>query len=73
MEVEGGVYLHPIKATNDQLLEEELGCDAEEQVHVQLIVVSLEWLRGSSASCLVHHRCLNLKEIAVVKIAEDIS
>lgn len=36
----------PVKTTNDKFLEEQLRCNAQAKVHVQIVVVRCEWFCG---------------------------
>lgn len=60
-----------VKATNNKLLEVKLGCDTHVEFHVEFVMVCLERSGCSTTSNLVHHGCLDLKEIAVIKILAD--
>lgn len=60
--------VHPVESTNDKLLQEQFRGDTEEELHVQLVVVSLEWSGSSTTSDLVHHGCLDLEEVALVEV-----
>ena len=48
-------------------LEEELGSDAHEKIHLEVVVVGDERTRSSTAGDHVHHRRLDLEEAEVVK------
>jgi len=49
-----------IETTNDELLEEELGGDAQEEVDVEVIVISDKRLSSSTTSEQVHRGGLHL-------------
>lgn len=61
-----------VESTNDELLQEQLGSDTKIELHVQLVVVSLERSGCSTTSDLVHHGCLNLEEVALVEVLADV-
>jgi|SRR5690242_5438247 len=61
-----------VESTDDELLQEQFGSDTKVELHVQLVVVSLEWSGCSTTSDLVHHGCLNLEEVALVKVLADV-
>lgn len=53
--------VHPIQASDHQLLEVELWGNAQEELHVQLIVVSHEWASSGSTRYHVQDRRFNLQ------------
>jgi hypothetical protein len=57
----------PVETTDYKLLEVQLGCNAHEELHVQLVVVGLERPCSSTTSNLIHHRSLNLQEVPILR------
>ena len=55
---------HPLEAADDEPLEVELGGDAQEEAHVEGVVVGRERLRRGPARDRLHHRRLDLEEVA---------
>lgn len=61
-----------LETTDDQLLEEQLGGDTHVQLHIEVIVVCLEGLGGSTTSDGVHHGSLDLDEVTRVEVVADV-
>lgn len=53
--------VHSVEPSDDELLEVELGCDSEEQVLLEVVVVGDERLGGRSSGKRGHHRRLDLE------------
>ena len=63
--------IHTVQTTNDQHLQVQLGSDTEVQVHVQVVVMGDEGLGNGTTGDHVHHRCLNLKEVTLIKVTAN--
>ena len=48
-------FEHSIQTSDNEFLEVELRCDTHEKVELEIVVVSDEWLGGSSTSDHGHH------------------
>ena len=59
----------PLEAADDQPLQVELGCDAQEEIHVERVVVRDERPRHGPAGDRLHHRGLDLDVAALVEEA----
>ena len=64
--------VYSIQATNDELLEIQLWCNAEIQVKVKVVMVGDKWFGGCATSDHTSHRSFDLKEAQLVKEAADI-
>mmetsp|Transcript_76663 Transcript_76663/g.206681 ORF Transcript_76663/g.206681 Transcript_76663/m.206681 type:complete len:467 (+) Transcript_76663:568-1968(+) len=64
--------VNAVQAANHEHLEVQLGRDPHEQVHVQVVVVRDEGLRGCAAGDHVHHRGLDLQETSGVQVVSDV-
>ncbi|EXI72116.1 MAG: hypothetical protein AW07_03392 [Candidatus Accumulibacter sp. SK-11] len=62
---------NPLQATDDQPLEIELGRDAQEEIHVERVVVRPERSRRRAAGNRVHHRRFHLEEAMLHHVAAD--
>lgn len=62
----------PVESTNNELLEEQLGSNTKVELHIQLVVMCLERSCGGTTSDLVHHGCLDLEEVALVKVLANV-
>ena len=60
-----------IEAADDQALEVELGGDAQEKIDIERVVVGDEGARGGASGDGLHHRSLDLDEVAGVEEAAD--
>lgn len=65
--------VYTVKTTDNQHLEVELGRNTHKEVHVELVVMSHEGLRCCSTGNSVHHRGLNLDEVALIKVLANIA
>lgn len=65
-------FVDTVKTTNDKLLQVKLRRNTEEELHIQLVVVCLERSCGGTSSNLVHHRCLDFKEVTLVEVLADV-
>ena len=64
---------HAVHATDDKHLEVELWGNTHEQLHVQVVVERLEGLGSRTARDHIHHRCLDLDEVALTQeVAEEV-
>jgi len=61
-----------VDATNDELLERQLGGDTEGKSHVEIVVVSPEGLGGGAAGVLHEDGGLDLVEAVVVEVVADV-
>ncbi|GKT46492.1 uncharacterized protein ColSpa_06674 [Colletotrichum spaethianum] len=61
-----------VEATNDKLLEVELGSYSHEHGHVQIVVVGDEGSGGSTTGNGTHHGRLNLDEVSLVEESSDV-
>lgn len=64
-------FKHSVNASNDKHFEVQLGCDSHEQLHVKIVMESLE---GSSCGATwnhIHHWCLDLKEVSLSQEGTD--
>ena len=65
--------VHAVHAADYQALEVELGRDAQEQVHVERVVVGGEWLGDRASGDGVHHRRFDFDEgIGVEEAAQGL-
>ncbi len=62
----------PLQAADDETLEVELRCDAEEEVDVESVVVRDEWTRRGAAGDGLHHRRLHFDEAMAVEPVADV-
>lgn len=62
-----------VETTNNQHLEVQLWCNTHEHIHVQVVVVSLERLGGSSSCDGVHHWSLDLDKLLLVEVSADVA
>ena len=56
---------HLLEAADHQTLEIQLRCDAQEQLHVERVVVGGEGLRRGAAGDGVHHRRFDFEKVAL--------
>ena len=61
----------PVIAAHQQPLEVQLGSDAQLQVHVQGVVVGLEWFGRGAAQHRVQHRRLHLQKVPLIEEGAD--
>mmetsp|Transcript_5069 Transcript_5069/g.19568 ORF Transcript_5069/g.19568 Transcript_5069/m.19568 type:complete len:398 (+) Transcript_5069:860-2053(+) len=66
-------FVHALDTSDDELFEVKLGRDAHVERHVQVVVVGDERSRGGTTGDHIHHRRLNLKEIAIIQVLADVS
>jgi hypothetical protein len=64
--------INALQAADNQLLEVELRCYPQEQLHIELVMVRLERLGRGTTGNLVHHRSLDFQKVAVVEILADV-
>lgn len=64
-------FENAVHATNDEHLEVELGSDTHEQLHLKLVVVSLEGASGGTTGNHVHHGSLDLDELLLAQERAD--
>ena len=62
----------PLKPAHHQPLEIQLGGDAQEQFHVERVVMGDEGTRHGPAGDHVHHRRLHLQERPLIQIVADV-
>jgi hypothetical protein len=64
-------FVHAIESADRQPLQIQLGRDAQEQVHVERVVMSLKGTRHRPARNGMHHRRLNFDESLGIEIAAE--
>ena len=65
--------VYAVNPSNNKHLEVELGGDAHEEVHVQVVVMGDEGLGGGASSDHVHHGGLHLEEAEGVEEAAEVA
>jgi hypothetical protein len=70
---EGYAKLTSFHTTDNQLLQVKLGSNTHEHVHVQIVVVSDERLRGGATGNSIHQRSLNFSKVTAVEVLADVA
>ena len=60
-------FKHAFHATNNEALQVQLKRNAQEQLHVERVVVCKEWASVCTACFHVQNRCFHFNELVVVK------
>ena len=58
---------HPLHATNNQHFQIQLRSDPHIQIKIQLVMLSYKWLSCCTTRYNIHHRCLNLNKLPILK------